>query len=99
MDDLDGALDAILQILVCGKKIGWSENSRKIILLPTDSLLHSAGDGVLVGAVLKPNSTCLLDDEGNHMSPLTYDFPSLGQIHAFLKEKKVNRFCFNWNTQ
>ncbi|XP_018575125.1 integrin beta-nu [Anoplophora glabripennis] len=90
LDDLDGALDAILQILVCEQKIGWSKDSRKIILLPTDSLLHSAGDGLLVGAVLKPNGTCLLDDEGNHISPLTYDFPSVGQIHTFLKEKKVS---------
>ncbi|XP_018577139.1 integrin beta-nu-like, partial [Anoplophora glabripennis] len=90
LDDLDGALDAILQILVCEQKIGWSKDSRKIILLPTDSLLHSAGDGLLVGAVLKPNGTCLLDDDGNHISPLTYDFPSVGQIHTFLKEKKVN---------
>ncbi|KAJ8923181.1 hypothetical protein NQ315_001735 [Exocentrus adspersus] len=90
LDDLDGALDAILQILVCDKKIGWSKNSRKIILLPTDSLLHSAGDGILAGAVLKPNRTCLLDDEGNHMSPLTYDYPSFAQIHALLNEKKVN---------
>lgn len=54
MDDLDGALDAIWQILTCPERIGWSLNSRKIILLPTDSLLHMAGDGKLVGAVLKP---------------------------------------------
>ncbi|KAJ8929814.1 hypothetical protein NQ314_017411 [Rhamnusium bicolor] len=88
VDDLDGALDAILQILVCGRKMGWSVNSRKIILLPTDSLLHTAGDGILVGAVLQPNSTCLIDDDGNHISPLIYDYPSVGQIDALLREKK-----------
>lgn len=54
LDDLDGALDAIWQLLVCPEQIGWSKNSRKIILLPTDSLLHMAGDGILAGAILKP---------------------------------------------
>ncbi|KAJ8979397.1 hypothetical protein NQ317_015826 [Molorchus minor] len=90
IDDLDGALDAILQILACEKKMGWTVSSRKIILLPTDSLLHTAGDGILAGAVLKPNSTCLIDDEGNHISPLTFDYPSVGEIADLLKEKKVN---------
>lgn len=59
MDDLDGALEAIWQILVCPKQIGWTENSRKIILLPTDSLLHMAGDGKLVGAIEKPKEVRL----------------------------------------
>ncbi|CAH1115974.1 unnamed protein product [Phaedon cochleariae] len=90
VDDLDGALEAILQILVCGKKIGWSENSRKIILLATDSLLHMAGDGILVGAVKRPTEECLLDDNGNHSQPFKYDYPSMEQIVTILRQKKVN---------
>nr|XP_023029296.1 integrin beta-nu-like isoform X1 [Leptinotarsa decemlineata] len=90
VDDLDGALDAILQILVCGKKIGWSSFSRKIIILPTDSLLHTAGDGKLVGAVLKPTEKCMLDETGNHAEPLKYDYPSLEQITILMQQKKVN---------
>lgn len=91
LDDLDGALDAIWQILVCDKEIGWSTNARKIILLATDSLLHMAGDGLLVGAVLKlKDDECLLDNEGNHKEPLKYDFPSVGEIDTLLKDKKVN---------
>ncbi|KAJ8946346.1 hypothetical protein NQ318_004236 [Aromia moschata] len=92
VDDLDGALDAILQILVCGKKMGWTVASRKIILIPTDSFLHSAGDGILAGAVLKPNNTCLIDDEGNHISPLTFDYPSINIIFAVKDEVKIEYY-------
>ncbi|CAG9858308.1 unnamed protein product [Phyllotreta striolata] len=90
VDDLDGALDAILQILNCEDVIGFSKNSRKIILLPTDSLLHSAGDGVLVGAALKTTEHCMLDQNGEHSEPLKYDYPSLEQIDALIRQKKVN---------
>ncbi|KAG5879217.1 hypothetical protein JTB14_026715 [Gonioctena quinquepunctata] len=90
VDDLDGALDAILQILLCERKIGWSKFSRKIILLPTDSLLHMAGDGILVGAVMKPTDKCMLDGKGEHTEPLKYDYPSIELIEMLLRQKKVN---------
>ncbi|XP_056639395.1 integrin beta-nu-like isoform X1 [Diorhabda sublineata] len=90
VDDLDGALDAILQILNCDERIGFSKSSRRIILLPTDSLLHSAGDGILVGAARKPTEECLLDDNGDLLNPLIYDYPTLQHIEMMLRQKKVN---------
>ncbi|XP_060523275.1 integrin beta-nu-like [Cylas formicarius] len=90
VDDLDGALEAISQILVCNKKFGWTENSRKLIVLSTDSLLHTAGDGLLAGAVKKNDDVCLIDYHGNYMDPLRYDYPSVGQIRRLLKDYKVN---------
>ncbi|CAH2003378.1 unnamed protein product [Acanthoscelides obtectus] len=90
IDDLDGALDAILQILVCGKRVGWNPDTRKIIVLATDSLLHTAGDGLLAGAVRKPTEECLLDENGEHRRPLIYDYPDIGQIHDLLRNRKVN---------
>nr|CAI5839042.1 unnamed protein product [Callosobruchus analis] len=90
IDDLDGALDAILQILVCGRRVGWNPQSRKIIVLATDSLLHTAGDGLLAGAVRKPTEQCFLDQNGEHIKPLIYDYPDIGQIHDLLRHRKVN---------
>ncbi|XP_066140653.1 integrin beta-nu-like [Euwallacea fornicatus] len=91
LDDLDGALEAIFQILVCGKQFGWSESSRKIILLSTDSLLHTAGDGLLVGATeVNDELRCLMDEHGDHTEPLKYDYPSLPQIKMLLRKFKTN---------
>ncbi|KAL1498165.1 hypothetical protein ABEB36_009007 [Hypothenemus hampei] len=91
VDDMDGALEAIFQILVCNGQFGWSDYARKIILLSTDSLLHTEGDGFLVGAVkVNRKEICLVDQEGDHTDPLKYDYPSLGQIKSLLRKHKTN---------
>uniref|UniRef100_A0A6P7G622 Integrin beta n=1 Tax=Diabrotica virgifera virgifera TaxID=50390 RepID=A0A6P7G622_DIAVI len=90
VDDLDGALDALLQVLACNETINFSPLSRKIILLPTDSLLHSAGDGILAGAVRKPDLKCLLDQNGEYTKSLINDYPALDQIEFALRKNKVN---------
>ncbi|XP_072391395.1 integrin beta-nu-like isoform X2 [Diabrotica undecimpunctata] len=90
VDDLDGALDALLQVLACNETINFSPLSRKIILLPTDSLLHSAGDGILAGAVRKPDLKCLLDKNGEYTKSLINDYPALDQIEFALRKNKVN---------
>lgn len=80
-----------MQILVCDGQFGWSEYSRKIILLSTDSLLHTEGDGILAGASkVNTKDLCLMDSFGDHTDPLKYDYPSLGQIKRLLREHKVN---------
>lgn len=87
VDNMDGALDAIMQVLTCD--LGWNENSRKLLVVPTESLLHMAGDGILVGAV-KKNEECLLKGntyrEDQH---LVYDYPSLDEVMLKLRDKKV----------
>ncbi|XP_030751833.1 integrin beta-nu-like isoform X2 [Sitophilus oryzae] len=89
-DDPDGALEAIFHILVCGEKFGWTQESRKLVILSTDSFLHVAGDGILVGATLRNNGTCLINYNGEHTAPLQYDYPSIDEIRYWLREKKVN---------
>ncbi|KAF7282673.1 hypothetical protein GWI33_002143 [Rhynchophorus ferrugineus] len=90
LDDLDGALEAIQQVLLCDETLGWTEESRKLIVLSTDSLLHSAGDGILVGATRVNPGKCLIDRFGEHIDPLTYDYPSIAEIRSLLRKYKVN---------
>ena len=54
VDDPEGSLDALMQVMVCGERIGWRENSRKIIIVATDRDFHTAMDGKLAG-ILEPN--------------------------------------------
>lgn len=44
-DNLEGALDGIVQTIVCTEQVGWEHQARKIILVVTDGHLHFAGDG------------------------------------------------------
>ena len=44
-DAPEGGLDAIMQAIVCSDEIGWRQDSRKIIILSTDTSFHLAGDG------------------------------------------------------
>ena len=54
VDDPEGSLDALMQVMVCGDRIGWRKNSRKIIILSTDRDYHFALDGKLAG-IFTPN--------------------------------------------
>lgn len=47
LDNAEAQLDALVQAITCDKQVGWSSHSRKIIILLSDGLLHTAGDGKL----------------------------------------------------
>lgn len=44
-DDPEAMLEGLLQAVVCREVIGWRREARKLILVFTDQLYHSAGDG------------------------------------------------------
>lgn len=45
VDNLEGGLDGVVQAIVCADQVGWDHQSRKLMLVATDGLLHFAGDG------------------------------------------------------
>lgn len=45
IDNPEGGLDGIVQVIVCGDQIGWRVNSRRLLLHVTDQSFHFAGDG------------------------------------------------------
>lgn len=47
LDNAEAQLDALVQVISCGDKIGWATQSRKIVILLSDGLMHTAGDGKL----------------------------------------------------
>ena len=49
VDNPEGGLDALLQVMACKDRIGWRPDSRKIILVATDNDYHNAMDGKLAG--------------------------------------------------
>lgn len=47
LDNLEATLEALMQVVVCGEKLGWHQDSRKIVILATDGMVHFAGTGKL----------------------------------------------------
>uniref|UniRef100_A0A182TRN4 INB domain-containing protein n=1 Tax=Anopheles melas TaxID=34690 RepID=A0A182TRN4_9DIPT len=89
VDNLEAGLDALMQVLVCEKQIGWGSNTRKIVIVATDGWLHMAGDGLLAGIVEENDKQCHLDSDGNFVDALKYDYPSLEQIWRVLLRSKT----------
>ena len=90
IDDPEGSLDALMQVMVCGERIGWRRDSRKIIILSTDRDYHFALDGKLAG-IFEPNDgLCHLNSTGGGSGYYTHgellDYPSVSHINSVAQE-------------
>ncbi|XP_062517532.1 integrin beta-1-like [Corticium candelabrum] len=86
LDFPEGGMDALMQVVVCGNKIGWRKNARRIVVMATDAGFHFAGDGKLGGAVQPHDGNCYLDKSGaggKYMEEKakTLDYPSIGHLN------------------
>ncbi|KAM3965747.1 integrin beta-PS [Aphomia sociella] len=90
LDNAEAQLEALVQVVACSEVMGWAARSRKIVILLSDGLMHTAGDGKLGGTVLRNDEQCHLDDNGYYSEAHTYDYPSIAQVHRLLKTNKVN---------
>lgn len=90
LDNLEGGLDALMQVIVCPEKIGWKEEARKIVILATDGFMHFAGDGILAGINLRNDRKCHLDETGEYTESLKFDYPSLEEIYRELVRRKIS---------
>lgn len=89
MDTPEGGFDALMQVIVCEKEIGWRSQARRLVVFSTDAGFHYAGDGKLAG-VIKPNDCkCHVQNHAYTHSTLQ-DYPSVAQINTAAKENAVN---------
>ena len=47
-DTPEGGFDALIQAMVCKDQIGWSDQSRRLIVFVTDANSHLAGNGRVI---------------------------------------------------
>ncbi|KAI8125712.1 Integrin beta-nu [Lucilia cuprina] len=90
LDNLEGGFDALMQVLVCPKEIGWKEEARKVVILVTDGFMHFAGDGLLAGITKSNDKKCHLNAQGEYLGSLEYDYPSLEEIYRELVKRKIS---------
>ncbi|KAL5006354.1 hypothetical protein ScPMuIL_015160, partial [Solemya velum] len=90
LDGPEGGFDAMMQAVVCNDEIGWRKQSRRMIVYSTDAEFHYAGDGKL-GGIVKPNDgNCHLNATGYYTMAEQQDYPSVSQLAAKIRQKKVN---------
>ena len=94
VDDPEDPLGAMLQAVVCKELVGWRENSRKILLIMTDDVLHTAGDGRLAGIVKPNDGRChtQYDPSSNKVvntAALMQDYPSIEEVKEALQDNDI----------
>uniref|UniRef100_A0A3Q4H7K1 Integrin beta n=1 Tax=Neolamprologus brichardi TaxID=32507 RepID=A0A3Q4H7K1_NEOBR len=87
LDSPEGGFDAIMQVAVCGKEIGW-RNVTRLLVFSTDAGFHFAGDGKLGGIVLPNDGKCHLEDNVYTMSHY-YDYPSIAHLVQKLSDNNI----------
>ncbi|XP_041365225.1 integrin beta-1-B-like [Gigantopelta aegis] len=91
LDNPEGGMDGMIQVLACDDQIGWRERSRRMIVYSSNFFFHIAGDGKLGGAVGFNDGVCHLDNGGSYSTyDKILDYPSVSQLAAKVKEKKAN---------
>ena len=93
-DNPEGILDAIMQAVVCTDTVGWREEARKVLLVMTDDVAHTAGDGRLAAIHTPNDGQCHThcDPQLNktvYMGSLDYDYPSLEHMRLVLLERGI----------
>nr|XP_022914250.1 integrin beta-PS-like [Onthophagus taurus] len=86
IDAPEGGLEALLQVIACKKKIGWKDNSTRLVVFTTDDYSHIAGDGRLGGAIHPSDGTCYTNENDAHI----YDYPSISHISYLAEEHGVH---------
>ncbi|KYQ55161.1 Integrin beta-PS [Trachymyrmex zeteki] len=90
LDGPEGGLDAMMQVIVCTKEIGWRQKARHLIVFSTDAIFHIAGDGKLAGIVEPNDCKCHLDENGFYTYSLLQDYPSISQLNRKAREHNMN---------
>lgn len=87
LDSPEGGFDAIMQVAVCEKEIGW-RNVTRLLVFSTDAGFHFAGDGKLGGIVLPNDGKCHLENNMYTMSHY-YDYPSIAHLVQKLSDHNI----------
>ncbi|EMP36956.1 Integrin beta-7 [Chelonia mydas] len=88
LDSPEGGFDAIVQVAVCEKQIGW-RNVTRLLVFTSDDVFHTAGDGKLGGIYLPNDNQCHLDTDGLYSKSHIYDYPSVGHLAQVLSASNV----------
>ncbi|KAJ3594099.1 hypothetical protein NHX12_006431 [Muraenolepis orangiensis] len=81
--------DAIMQVAVCGDKIGWRNDSMRLLVFTSDADSHFGMDSRMAGIVVPNDMRCHLDDNNDYSMSTVLEYPTLGQLIDKLVENNI----------
>uniref|UniRef100_A0A671XU10 Integrin beta n=1 Tax=Sparus aurata TaxID=8175 RepID=A0A671XU10_SPAAU len=81
--------DAIMQAAVCGDKIGWRNDSMRLLVFVSDADSHFGMDSKMAGIVIPNDGQCHLDDNNEYAMSTVQEYPTLGQLIDKVMENNI----------
>ncbi|XP_066503250.1 integrin beta-6 [Hoplias malabaricus] len=88
-DNPECGFDAIMQAAVCGDKIGWRNDSMRLLVFASDADSHFGMDSKMAGIVIPNDGQCHLDSNNEYSMADQLEYPSLGQLVDKLVENNI----------
>ncbi|KAM9861364.1 integrin beta-6 isoform 2-T2 [Aulostomus maculatus] len=102
IDNPECGFDAVMQAAVCGDKIGWRNDSMRLLVFVSDADSHFGMDSKMAGIVIPNDGQCHLDVNNEYSMSTVQEYPTLGQlidkvvennillVFAVTEKKKIN---------
>ncbi|XP_034051122.1 integrin beta-6 [Thalassophryne amazonica] len=81
--------DAIMQAAVCGDKIGWRNDSMRLVVFVSDADSHFGMDSKMAGIVIPNDGQCHLDTNNEYSMSTVQEYPTLGQLIDKVVENNI----------
>ncbi|XP_037835857.1 integrin beta-6 isoform X2 [Kryptolebias marmoratus] len=81
--------DAIMQAAVCGDRIGWRNDSMRLLVFVSDADSHFGMDSKMAGIVIPNDGKCHLDGNNEYSESTLQEYPTLGQLIDKLVENNI----------
>ncbi|XP_032823004.1 integrin beta-4 isoform X2 [Petromyzon marinus] len=90
-DAPEGGFDAMLQVAVCTKEIGWRNRTTHLLVFSTESAFHYEADGanVLAGILKRNDEQCHLTPDGDYTEGEAQDYPSVPTLVRLLGKNNI----------
>ncbi|XP_041836443.1 integrin beta-6 [Melanotaenia boesemani] len=89
VDELECGFDAVMQAAVCGDKIGWRNDSMRLLVFVSDGDSHFGMDSKLAGIVIPNDGKCHLDVNNEYSMSTVLEYPTLGQLIDKVVENNI----------
>ncbi|XP_028291770.1 integrin beta-6 isoform X1 [Gouania willdenowi] len=81
--------DAVMQAAVCGNKIGWRNDSMRLLVFVSDADSHFGMDSKMAGIVIPNDGQCHLDINNEYSMSAVQEYPTLGQLIDKVVENNI----------
>lgn len=81
--------DAVMQAAVCGEKIGWRNDSMRLLVFVSDADSHFGMDSKMAGIVIPNDGQCHLNINNEYSMSTVQEYPTLGQLIDKIVENNI----------